>query len=492
MQLGHRIKIDNLFAAFFILFASIPPLLLIHTGLHVDESLFMFVGDTIIHGSIPYRDFIDNKPPGIFYLNALIFLFFSKSFYASRITLFIFNALSALIIYFLGKDMWREDVGRISSILFLVGIYNPLLDGYFVLTEQFMIFFGLLGVFIFLKSHHWTYLLLAGFSWGIATLFKQSGILFLLIVFIYYFLAMRNSKNRNSIYIYISIKSLFLISFAFFIPIFICILYFYRMGALYDFLFWVFIYFIEGNYGIKFNLWSLFLPSLTLSIIWISAIISVIIIIYNFLTNNFKNNDLFIVIWLLLFSSTLIIRQFGHYLIQILPPLCILASITLKKLIPLFYLKNIKGAFSRKEIANILILVCITAMTLSTFFATIYFIGNIASYSFQDINVQLNASNFIISHTSPNEKIFSYNGDCSIYLFSNRVPPIKYLYLPLVIDNEAIIEQLNKSQVRYILTSDDATTVRYLSSSDIYFQFITKYYIKNKTIGYYDIYKRRE
>src|SRR6187399_2457518 len=36
-----------------------------------DYGIFVYIGEQITHGKLPYRDMWDNKPPGIFYLNAV-------------------------------------------------------------------------------------------------------------------------------------------------------------------------------------------------------------------------------------------------------------------------------------------------------------------------------------------------------------------------------------------------------------------------------------
>jgi 4-amino-4-deoxy-L-arabinose transferase-like glycosyltransferase len=208
----------------------------------------MFIGDSINHGSILYKDFIDIKPPGIYYLNALIFTVFGKSFYASRIVLFIINALSALIIYSLGKNQWDERIGQLSSILFLIGVYNPLIEGFFVFTEQYMVFFGLIGIFIFFKFRDdWRYLVPVGLFFGIATLFKQPGILFYVLILMYSSLGLLNKGNRTKICIYKIIKSTLLISIGFLIPIIITIVFFYREGTLYELFYWSFYIILVAN-----------------------------------------------------------------------------------------------------------------------------------------------------------------------------------------------------------------------------------------------------
>jgi 4-amino-4-deoxy-L-arabinose transferase-like glycosyltransferase len=354
----------------FVLLALILPLYYIHGSLSPDESNFMFIGDSINHGSTLYKDFIDNKPPGIFYLNAFIFLLFGKSFYASRIVLFIINTLSALIIYFLGKNQWNERVGQLSSLLFLIGVYNPLVQGFYVLTEQYMVFFGLLGFFVFLKFRYWAYLIPVGFFLGMSTLFKQSGILFYIVICMYYLLGLLDRENRNKVFTYTAIKSLLLILIGFSIPVIITVVFFYREGVIYDFLYWSIFYYIRGQYGSSFDITSLFQPINSLTIIWIPASISVAIILYNSIIKRVQYHDLLVVCWLSLFAYTLVIRQSGHYFIQILPPACILASITL---IRLPFLENIKEAFSRKGVIKILILIFVVWMVSHTILWSIFY-----------------------------------------------------------------------------------------------------------------------
>ena len=487
MKLDYDNGIQYLFIVSFILLALILPFYYIHGFLSTDESGFMFIGDTINHGSIPYKDFIDIKPPGIFYLNALVFFLFGKSFYASRILLYIINALSALIIYFLGKDLWDKHIGQLSSILFLIGVYNPLIGGYFVLTEQYMVFFGLLGIFIFFKFHNWRYLVPVGFFFGIATLFKQPGILFYVLILIYYLLGLLKKENITKIYIYYIVKSTLLILFGFLIPIFIAVLFFTEKGVLYDFVYWSFIFFISGKYGTGFDISALFQPINSLVIIWLPALISIAVIIYNLATKKVQYNNLLAVWWLLLFGYTLTIRQSGHYFIQILPPACILASITLARLPNL---KNIKEVFSKKGAAKILIFIFVILLISHTILWSIFYDQLSGSDRNLVLENQIETSSFIISHTEPNQRIFSVPFDPSIYLLSGRYPPIKYLDLGIqrTQDNEQndILSQLNKNNVPYIIVNTKFKDWLTQNQS----QSIMKNYTNEKTIGIYDIFKR--
>ena len=47
-----------------------------------DAQLFAYMGLRWLQGGLPYVDFWDNKPPGIFAVNALVFYWFPRSFTA--------------------------------------------------------------------------------------------------------------------------------------------------------------------------------------------------------------------------------------------------------------------------------------------------------------------------------------------------------------------------------------------------------------------------
>lgn len=485
---GRSVDIDTLFKASFILLAVLPIFMFIHVGLYLDESNFLFIGDSINHGSTLYKDITDNKPPGIFYLSALIFSAFGKSIYVPRIMLFIFNALSGLILYFIGKNLWNKRVGQLSSILFLGGIYNPFVAGYYVLTEQFLIFFGMLGIFIFFKSNHWTHLLLAGALFGIAALFKQSGILFLIVISMYYFLQLRFNENRTEVYVSRSLRSLFLIGCGFSVPIFIAVLYFYSVGALNDFIYWSFLFYAEGGYMGSGSIDPQFVGLvMSLLIIWLPALAFAAILIKDFITRRSDNYNLFSVIWLFVFIYTLTVRQFGHYFIQILPPACLLAAVSLIRLSPLFHPNSIKNMISRKDAIKLFTTICIIGMVLPGIFVYMYWEHSSSGIRNQDLKDQMQASDFIASHTSPDEKVLSYPYDPSIYLLSDRNPPTKYLLLngPLIGADEEynIIDKLNKSHIRYVVIGNNR--IGRLAH-------ILGYYRKETTIGAYDIYKRRD
>jgi len=174
-----------LFIALFILFGVIAPIYYVSYPLYGDESIFLAIGKSIKNGALLYRDVADIKPPGIFYLAALVFSVAGKSFIAARVLTFVVNIASALLILKLGTKIKDKNVGMLASILFLVSVYLPMCHGYYFLGEPFAVFFILLSVLFFLKEDYRAKFI-AGLILGIGILFKQTVFLLFGVFFLFY------------------------------------------------------------------------------------------------------------------------------------------------------------------------------------------------------------------------------------------------------------------------------------------------------------------
>lgn len=507
------IKIKNIknliFISLFVLLTIFPFFFYLHGALHIDESYFMFVGNSILHDSIPYKDYIDIKPPGIYYLFALTFSIFGKSFYAARAVLFIFNALSAIILFLIGRKLWNKETGMLSSMLFLIGISIPAYSGYYALADPFMVFFGLFGVLLFFKSGHWIYLILSGILIGLSTLFKQPGGLFLAMIFAFYLLKLWMPENRTKGYLKDSVKNMILISCGFLMPMIITIVYFWSVDVSDSFIYWSFLFPLKGyaHYLIfsKRIILDLAYQFLSYSIIWILSFVSIFIIVYGFIKKEAKDKDIFTMIWCIISIYPLTIRQYGHYYVQILPPACLLASISLIKVYPILSLGSIKESLSKGNHLKIFAIVCVLALMLSSFVTIAYGeyrLQKSRSICFDD---QLNTAEYIKSHTSANEKILSFPYDPSIYFLSDRDPPTRWLIMHKSVVNEShVIQQIKENDVQYITVWNSKKFKGKFIQQPIYafilenygtkniYEFILENYEIEKSIGMFDIYKKND
>lgn len=94
-----------------------------------DSGVFLYFGQQIIQGDIPYRDMWDHKGPVIYYINAIGVLIGRGSIWG----LYVIEYLSLLCSLFLGYSVMRRAFGLIpaifSSILLLFGYYYVIEHG---------------------------------------------------------------------------------------------------------------------------------------------------------------------------------------------------------------------------------------------------------------------------------------------------------------------------------------------------------------------------
>lgn len=64
-----------------------------------DQATYCLIGQGILHGMLPYRDFWDNKPPGVFYLYAMIVKAFGTSMWSVGVVDFFWLILISVCIF---------------------------------------------------------------------------------------------------------------------------------------------------------------------------------------------------------------------------------------------------------------------------------------------------------------------------------------------------------------------------------------------------------
>lgn len=142
-----------------------------------DDSLYLKAGQLVLDGLTPYKDFYDNKPPGIYYLSAAIAAVGGRGWLAPRIFLFLF---AALFQFALVRWIERQFGTRpATAAAVLLGLSYPLCQGYSLHTEPFGAAAAFAGCAILLANpssmRTW---FAAGALLGVSTIFKQTGVLY--------------------------------------------------------------------------------------------------------------------------------------------------------------------------------------------------------------------------------------------------------------------------------------------------------------------------
>lgn len=109
-------------------------------GISRDEGAFFVIAQGILHGHLPYRDFFDHKPPGLYYLLAPVLAVtspfsVSQQIVALRAVSLLANLATAAGMVVLGARWKRLEVGILAAGLWLVVL--PIYEGALVQTEPF-------------------------------------------------------------------------------------------------------------------------------------------------------------------------------------------------------------------------------------------------------------------------------------------------------------------------------------------------------------------
>jgi len=146
----------------------------------VDDQMFGYYGWRILHGATVYRDVWDNKPPGIYWINALGFLIGGGNSYAGVVILCVLAVLSAHACFFVAAaSNYYRGAAALTTVLASFYMTHAYYQGGTNRTETFLVACELAAVALYMRGFardRWWKWLLAGVCCGCAFLFKQVGL----------------------------------------------------------------------------------------------------------------------------------------------------------------------------------------------------------------------------------------------------------------------------------------------------------------------------
>ncbi|MDY6968626.1 MAG: glycosyltransferase family 39 protein [Spirochaetota bacterium] len=497
--------------------------------LDIDETVFSEFANIIIDGGIPYVEAVDNKPPLMYYFFSSIYLIFGKNnLIAVHFITTIIVMLTAILIYFFGKEIKNERCGLISAIVFtaLAHIYEPKYissNGETIINLPLIISSLLFIKYNKLNKKEWSFYLVSGFCLGTAVITNyKAGILSL--VFLIHAIIFRGIFSGTAP-IYSSIiresNRLLIIGFASIIPIVIIILYFLNLGNIEESIFWGFTYNLKyistGSEAVPLiKTIGRFAYFIVCSLpVWI---ISIIFIINKFSSSDvlsFSNEEklkdeifIFLLLWtgFSFYSATLGGRAYGHYFIQIIVPLSILCGYAYIHII--HNLKKVKIIFwSFLLIINLLFF--LSRIDINYTYSLINYPNWEADITYQKIG------KYIKENSDPKDKIFAWGWSTPIYYYSNRRCSSRFLIADYIsgrifgINNDSqkikknsnrkiitdLLKDFNNSPPLYFIDTTRSNLYGYsrfpIKNYDELHRIIDKNYTLTKIIDKVDVYKRR-
>jgi hypothetical protein len=142
-----------------------------------DEGEYAYIAWRLGHNELPYRDWVDQKPPGIFLLYRIALTLPLDPVRAVHLAALLISAASACALFFLARR-FLSDVGAfLSAALFALLSADPWIEGTAANTEIFMLLPLVLSQIFFFRSLERSRTTMSSFVCGaligIAIVFKQ-------------------------------------------------------------------------------------------------------------------------------------------------------------------------------------------------------------------------------------------------------------------------------------------------------------------------------
>jgi hypothetical protein len=196
-----------------------------------DYGFYVYIGDQILQGKLPYRDAWESKPPAIFYLNAF-------ALWIGRGTRWGIWAIEAACLmtaiyasFILMKRLWGTWPALFGVLLWVYGLNLTLLGGN--LTEEYPLLLHFLAIILFLKlieePEKQAFNFLLGLVFGFSFLFRPNNALTEAAVILTLFSAQIVQRNLRNISIH-----LLWIGAGALLPIALTMFFFWQAGLLRD------------------------------------------------------------------------------------------------------------------------------------------------------------------------------------------------------------------------------------------------------------------
>ena len=155
-----------------------------------DESTYIIIADQWLKGYVPYVDFIEVKPIGIFLLFASILKCYS-TVWLIRIVAAVVIGLTGYLLAQCADHFFKDRFGFYSGILY---VFTASLHkwSWSANTELFFLFFSIWGLYFLIRSQKMKSVFIAGLIFGLGVLFKYH-ILFDVMAFSLCFICKRKS-----------------------------------------------------------------------------------------------------------------------------------------------------------------------------------------------------------------------------------------------------------------------------------------------------------
>jgi len=415
-----------------------------------DGGFFLYAGDQILDGKIPYTEVWDNKGPGIFYVNALGLWLGGGSRWGVWLTEFLFIFGTFIWLYRNLSKRWGNESALFGLTLAGMGLQVAL--GYGNYSEEYALLFNAAGLLLFfsmqdIRGNYWKYFGI-GAWFGLSFSFRANNIggFFAILGAVFLFLAFKREFLEA-----LKIIAVSLIGFA--APNLLWLLYFALHNAAADMIYgsltfnfsysaakdreWIALFGGFGKYGMGWAGW------VTLAG-WGMLIFRAL---KSFAHRKLSAFELFLVLWfpIEILLSNLSGRNFTHYYISWTLAVAVYCAFAFYEV----WLLLFKEA-PAKTSGSILLSGMTVILTAVLFILYPSVAGRYAETLAQRGKEFIDPiSAYVIENTQPYDYVLTWYPERGINFTSNRTSPVKYTNYPLFLD-DSLTEEIENTYIENI------------------------------------------
>lgn len=460
----------------------------LHEPFDRDEGWYATIAQIILDGGIPYRDAIEQKPPGVFYIYAVAIALFGTTVESIRIFTAAYSLATLIAVYFLARLLLNPFSGLFAAAIFALFSCAPKLQGSGSNSEVFLVLPILLSTICFVCGHQKQsrrLLAASGFFAGTALMIKTVALPYMLLLIVS---AVFFTKGRQSLKNRIENIAIFLIP-----PLCLFIFvsaFFYLNGALHEFMYWnisVPYLYLQGKSGVEGSPLMPVLNALAHELM-LPFILSAATTAWLLLA---KRELKYILTALFLPASCVAVllpgNNFSHYFILLMPFMSVLSGIGMGYLFA-------QKKFLFWSVTPLLVLLFSNYLRTDFDYFITMPVNQVSMSKFGPVFVDSVAiAHYLKERTNPNDFIFQWGFEPEIYFLSDRRSPLPYIsstIIEVLKDREGAIRHmmvtLLTKKPKYIVYQ--AEWAEFAGADDIRLLLKLQYF-HEATIGYGEIFR---
>ncbi|WP_125178667.1 hypothetical protein [Leptospira harrisiae] len=448
-----------------------------------DELTYFIMGNSILNGSLPYRDFWDLKPLGIYLIHTFTLLFFDYSILTMRLSAYFFSSILGVILFISNyrKRFWES---LLISFVFLYSlIYYS--SGLASNTEIYFLFFESISFYMLFVARETGVKRkrIAFFVLGTAFIVKYivvfDVIFFFLVSFVF---SLRDEKTKkisskheilNKIFF-----EYFLHAFTFLAPFMITAAVYFYLGS-FD-LYWNSILAVGKSHVRLSTMFEKIQFILTLKYFYLASLVFVGYHFSSIKKPVLDRKSCVALGWFLTSSLGAVWTGFlyQHYLLAVVFPILLFIS---------FVVFDFEKVFGKGKITRLVLLLCIIGFSIFSIRKRNHIAKTLNSIPDQGLFMADAIRQISLNQFSGDAHFFVAAGSHAPYVILNQLPPVKYIqpnnYLEktfavnLSISGKAVISDIIKQNVN-IVTWCNAKTIDEIlrlagDDSDYSIEFVT-------------------